>query len=660
MITLRCRASPESRVDAGQIGGNMAENVPSGSSPAAQDPDLAEALREYIRAKGSDYLKDPNITSVGIGRKNGTGPISLQFTVGSKTESAAEMLEMGTSQIPTTIRLPNGMDVPTDVLERSFKASYQVLAEREAGQRRTRVNPLCPGISVGTVSQAPDAGTIGLIVFDRRTGSPCILSNWHVLHGNQAVIGSPTYQPGSYDDNNVAGNGVGSLLRSHIGDAGDCALARIGGRGFTRQVYGLDVTPRRIARVELDDKLIKSGRTTGITYGIVRRTDVMAKIDYRLPTGVQAVGGFEIGVDPEHPPTNGEISQGGDSGSAWLIADGDAATDIFAGLHFGGETGTNPDEHALACYPQSVQQKMDFTLEPPFGAVAALSADENLAVPRSGYDPSFLQTAIPLPTMREEVERDALPFENGAIIPYTHFSVCLSRNRRMARFVAWNIDGTRMVSRPRRDFKLDPRIDAGAQIGNEAYIDNKLDRGHLARRADLCWGSIEEAEQANRDSNFYPNIAPQHERYNQSSRKGLWGNLENLVLEQVDVKDVRVSVFAGPLFGDDDLTYRDIRLPAAFWKVIAYRGLDERLRMSAFILSQRDLLSDLETLDLDPFRLYQTSLAELAERSGLTFVGAEAFDVQANPDPVVPLRRAEVASSTQSIREIITLGDVRL
>ncbi|WP_105441229.1 hypothetical protein [Neorhizobium sp. T25_13] len=217
-------------------------------------------LRRHIRAKGADYLKDPNITSVGIGLKNGDGPICLQFTVGQKGESALETL--ATNRIPETIEV-DGKPVPTDVIERSYRPSYEIVATEQLDLRRQRVDPLRPGISVAHIAET--AGTVGLVVFDRTTGSPCILSNWHVLNGNAGEIGDTIVQPGPYDDNNTTLNEAGTLLRSHLGAAGDCALARIRLRGYDRSVYGLDVVPKRMARVALGDKVIKSGRTTANT-----------------------------------------------------------------------------------------------------------------------------------------------------------------------------------------------------------------------------------------------------------------------------------------------------------------------------------------------------------------------------------------------------------
>lgn len=179
-------------------------------------------LRRHIRAKGADYLKDPNITSVGIGLKNGNGAVCLQFTVGRKGESALESLS--TTRIPEMIDI-DGTAVPTDVIERSYGPSYNLVSPEQLDLRKQRIEPILPGVSVAHIAET--AGTIGLIVFDRSTGSPCILSNWHVLNGNSGRVGDAIVQPGPYDDNNTALNGVGELMRSHIGAAGDCALARI-------------------------------------------------------------------------------------------------------------------------------------------------------------------------------------------------------------------------------------------------------------------------------------------------------------------------------------------------------------------------------------------------------------------------------------------------
>jgi endonuclease G len=184
------------------------------------------------------------------------------------------------------------------------------------------------------------------------------------------------------------------------------------------------------------------------------------------------------------------------------------------------------------------------------------------------------------------------------------------------------IDGERLrkESRSSQKFKFDPRLSEDVQIGDELYSGNKLDRGHIARRADLIWGSQREAQRANADSFFFTNIHPQHERFNQSSKRGLWGELENAIYDEVEVLRQRLVVFGGPIFKKDDPEYRDVRIPRSFWKLIGYIDAeDKRLHAKAYVLSQDDLLSDLEAFDLDEFRLYQLSIDELERRVGLKF-----------------------------------------
>ncbi|MEL6104063.1 MAG: DNA/RNA non-specific endonuclease, partial [Pseudomonadota bacterium] len=318
-----------------------------------------------------------------------------------------------------------------------------------------------------------------------------------------------------------------------------------------------------------------------------------------------------------------------------------------------------PDEHALACYPRSVQQKLNFSLEPPSGMILADDEPEAIGA-RAGFDTEFLGFTAPMPGMSLSIKRDAVNFGRAQTIPYTHFSVCLSAKRRLARFVAWNIDGARKVQLGRHAFRLDPRINADVQWDNSLYRDNKLDRGHIARRADLAWGSIPEAKQANRDSFYFTNIAPQHERYNQSGRGGVWGRLENMILEEAATQDIRLSVIAGPIFGDDDPEYRGALIPRDFWKLIAYRGRDGELIAACFLLSQNDLLSDIETIDFDPFRLFQISVEELSSRTALDFSVYVDADITRRAERLSSLSAENLSgtSITENVREISSIEEI--
>jgi endonuclease G len=146
----------------------MAKRPSRSSRSNPKDADLKAALRRYVRAKGAELLKDPNVTSVGVGRKNGDGVISLVFTVGTKAE-ISQLESLDTNEIPKSIQVEE-FTVPTDVVERSFKPSYQLVAAESPSIRKSRVDPLFPGISVSHTDGT--AGTIGMVVFDGETGVP--------------------------------------------------------------------------------------------------------------------------------------------------------------------------------------------------------------------------------------------------------------------------------------------------------------------------------------------------------------------------------------------------------------------------------------------------------------------------------------------------------
>jgi endonuclease G len=482
-----------------------------------------------------------------------------------------------------------------------------------ASPRKQRLNPVVPGVSVSNYHGS--AGTIGCIVYDQHTGTPYILSNWHVLHGPKGQIGDDVVQPGPYDDNRVAQNRLGKLIRSYLGAAGDCAVASIEGREFRPDIFELNVDIEELGEPELGDKVVKSGRTTGVTHGMVMRIHTMACIDYGGRVGEHSIGCFEIGPDPDQPSTDGEVSKGGDSGSAWLFkAANGHTTRMLAGLHFAGETAGDTNERALACYARSVFEKMEITLSVP-----ELPAKQVEATLARGYDTTFLGTEVPEPKLTTAGRKNAVVIATGTeVVRHTHFSLVMHARRRFAMWVGWNIDGGQMrkINRKGLAFGLDPEVDDAYQVTDKLYAANRLDRGHLARRADLCWGSDAEARQANRESFYFTNITPQIENFNQSAQGGIWGRLEDAVFAQVDVQDLRVSVFGGPVFHNNDRTYRGVQIPREFYKVLVYQE-GSKLRTRAFLLTQN--LASLEALDLEQFHVYQVSLGELEARCEFRF-----------------------------------------
>ena len=68
--------------------------------------------------------------------------------------------------------------------------------------------------------------------------------------------------------------------------------------------------------------------------------------------------------------------------------------------------------------------------------------------------------------------------------------------------------------------------------------------------------------------------------------------MENYILQNADVEDLRVSVFTGPILSDQDTPYRGVNLPKQFWKVVVMVKEDGELSV-VYLLSQNSLLQGL-------------------------------------------------------------------
>lgn len=268
-----------------------------------------------------------------------------------------------------------------------------------------------------------------------------------------------------------------------------------------------------------------------------------------------------------------------------------------------------------------------------------------------GYDPSFLGVPVPLPTHGGGPDAGAVTVE----LAYTHFSVVLRPDRRLAAATAVNIDGDRLVPLEREDvgWRLDARVGRADQAGAALYTDNELDRGHLVRRLDPVWGDMATAVTANDDTFRYPNAAPQVAVFNQS--KELWVGLEDYVLEHADRTDARLTVLTGPVLLGDDPSYRDVLLPRRFWKVAAWAH-DGDLRATGYLLDQSELLDavlERERVgttrgvdeELGAYRTFQVPITTIAEEARLDLGPLPAADRLPVPRGTTP-REARVELSS--------------
>jgi DNA/RNA endonuclease G (NUC1) len=245
-----------------------------------------------------------------------------------------------------------------------------------------------------------------------------------------------------------------------------------------------------------------------------------------------------------------------------------------------------------------------------------LKEENETEVPREGYKDDFLgeDAIIPLPEVGEEDKDKLLKFGDkddddyntmrDYARDYTHFSVVMNEDRKYAHYTAHNIDGSTLqtgFSRP--SWRLDHEVGPKNQLGDSFYKHSVFDKGHLVRRMDVCWGTADQAKQAHRDSFYYTNAAPQHYTLNRKT----WHSVENWVLKNADVNDEKVSVFAGPVLKDDDITFRGTQIPTAFWKVVAVQNEGEdKPSATAFVVSQEELIKGNLKATEKPFEIFKT------------------------------------------------------
>ncbi|MCP3137301.1 DNA/RNA non-specific endonuclease [Pyxidicoccus xibeiensis] len=247
---------------------------------------------------------------------------------------------------------------------------------------------------------------------------------------------------------------------------------------------------------------------------------------------------------------------------------------------------------------------------------------------RDGYRPDFLGLThtVPLPdrTRAEQAFGPAARLKNASEVElkYRHFSIVMSERRRLAFFTAVNIDGRAWVEFPRKpepEWLADPRLAEELQVLDGFYRDGPagFDRGHLVRRLDPVWG--EHAAQANADTFYFTNCAPQFFTFNQS--ESWWQGLENHILYSTDTLDWKATVFTGPVFQESDRLHRGVQVPEAFWKVVACRDAQGSLLAAGFVVHQKSFLDrmEFETLPVDDFRGFQVPIGRIEDLTGLRF-----------------------------------------
>uniref|UniRef100_A0A7S4PLG5 Endonuclease n=1 Tax=Paramoeba aestuarina TaxID=180227 RepID=A0A7S4PLG5_9EUKA len=206
-----------------------------------------------------------------------------------------------------------------------------------------------------------------------------------------------------------------------------------------------------------------------------------------------------------------------------------------------------------------------------------MSIHEDVSYP--SYEPNFLgdDHGIALPTGPVDVVQANL----------THFSVLYRKDKKIAWLCAANINRALQKSKNRKkedyyekdDITKDDQYNNNWYYGGPGGSGDLYDKGHMARRETVRWGSTDaEAHQAEDDSFYWINIAPHHQGVHHDE----WKIVEDAILKLIDqdAEGTKATVMTGSHFGSppnpldnmwgspNDPATREI--PTAFFKLLFY------------------------------------------------------------------------------------------
>ncbi|MCB0448175.1 MAG: DNA/RNA non-specific endonuclease, partial [Gelidibacter sp.] len=278
---------------------------------------------------------------------------------------------------------------------------------------------------------------------------------------------------------------------------------------------------------------------------------------------------------------------------------------------------------------------------------------------RNGFQEDFLEIAIPKPTFERAKQLwGDLSYNSDtgkSELPYYNYSIWMNKPRRMALVSAVNIDGKSHNERYRKEFGddkwvYDDRLPERLQIGNWFYTNeparynkNYFDRGHVTRRTEPCWGNDEIAKLANDDTFHWTNCSPQYKDFNQRSYH--WQGLEQFLLDNGCVKNkIKMTIFSGPIFSNEDTEHRGVLIPKLFFKIGIYVDGQGNLRSAGYVLDQSKWV---DVIDFEKARVLdipksRRSISWIESKTGIDFGNLvreadEAFNLNDNLNEIEQL-----------------------
>lgn len=277
------------------------------------------------RSEGSPVSPQPTF---GVGLTAGAGPEDFRIAVLVQDQEL-----LGSARLEAVVEAANG---EADVEYVGVPAPFAALPPSST-PLVDRMRPLVPGCSISTTS-ANAAGTLGCFVKDEH--GTYLLSNSHVVadHG-AAALGLSIVQPGLLDGGSDPADVVGQLSRAVPVDptalnVADAAIAVVDADGIEPAIPGIGRPGAAPPDPAIGDRVTKRGRTTDVTTGTVRLTNLNLK--FRWPDELIEFADL-VAIETDNSAV--EFGAPGDSGALIVIATDLAPLALLvAGGPVGGKT----------------------------------------------------------------------------------------------------------------------------------------------------------------------------------------------------------------------------------------------------------------------------------------------------------------------------------
>jgi endonuclease G len=137
----------------------------------------------------------------------------------------------------------------------------------------------------------------------------------------------------------------------------------------------------------------------------------------------------------------------------------------------------------------------------------------------------------------------------------------------------------------------------------------------------------------------------------------IWLALEDYALDHTKEDEMKVSVFTGPYFENDDPTMYGVRIPRTFWKIIVFIHDDTgKLCATGYEMNQEQSLQPEEEFVFGAFTSPQLSVAtqvpirSIETKSGINFGRLASVD---------PLARTTEALAGDAPAPLVSLEQIR-